>query len=348
MVDESGDLWATCTDVLDTMQGPHRRLTAWRVGLIALCPSLLHWDKKSWMNRTVSVISVPALLVLRLTVPVINLDECVMHEALHKVRMLLDQDSVSDDDREALRDEAGAVAALQAPVVHTYERVAADHFLQSVQCTLVPLFWLHKVDAPAWLVAVAGAAGTVPSRAVWTWFRGSEARDDPAHLQSWWLVRSLLGFVAGMVWIVTTVDQLLALLRAVGYEFHWSDTLVGLTVFALGNTLGDIVTNLSIARLGHPLMAFTACFAAPMTNMMLGVGFSTTWLALQGGDVAPYKIPLTPTLLLSISALLTLLVLLLVVVPLNQFHVSRTLGLVHWATYALVMGGSMMLEMRGA
>ena len=54
-----------------------------------------------------------------------------------------------------------------------------------------------------------------------------------------------------------------------------SDTLMGLTVLALANSVGDLVANLAMARAGMPGMAAGACIGAPTLNLLLGCGSAT-------------------------------------------------------------------------
>lgn len=304
---------------------------------------MLQWSTKSLSNRIVSVLYVPALFLLRLTVPLISADEYYLHQAICKLNAV-QQQSEEDALWESIQEEAAAVLQTPGPIVHTHERVAADHWLQSVQCCLVPTFICWMSDVSTTPLALVACVGAVFGGQLWRTYRARSDRDEPEHLQRHLLLRSVTGFVVGLLWIVWTVDHLLALLRSFGYIFHWSEAILGLTVFALGNSLGDVVTNLSIARLGHPLMALTACFASPLTNLLLGIGFSATWLSLIHPSLGPYDIKLTPGLIVSCTALLGMLVTMLLVIPFNQFQVSKRLGLVQWATYVGVMLSNIGLE----
>jgi Ca2+/Na+ antiporter len=46
-----------------------------------------------------------------------------------------------------------------------------------------------------------------------------------------------------------------------------SNAIMGLTVIAWGNSVGDAVSNIIVSRKGHPQMAVSACIAAPLTSM---------------------------------------------------------------------------------
>ena len=47
---------------------------------------------------------------------------------------------------------------------------------------------------------------------------------------------------------------------------------MGLTVLAMGNSLGDMAADLAVARSGSPNMAVTACYAGPVFNILIGLG----------------------------------------------------------------------------
>merc|ERR1711939_192200 len=66
--------------------------------------------------------------------------------------------------------------------------------------------------------------------------------------------------------------------------------ILGLTVLAWGNSIGDLVADLSVARAGSPNMAVTACFAGPLFNMLVGLGVSFSCNALPRAALCPSTI----------------------------------------------------------
>lgn len=72
------------------------------------------------------------------------------------------------------------------------------------------------------------------------------------------------------------------LLKMLGLLTGLPTTLLGLTVLAWGNSIGDYMANTSIARKGFGEMALTGCFASPIFNILLGIGFSTLKINLVG------------------------------------------------------------------
>ena len=59
---------------------------------------------------------------------------------------------------------------------------------------------------------------------------------------------AILGFVIAATWIDFVADQLVAVLKYVGVVLHIPSAVLGLTVLAWGNSVGDLSTNISMAK----------------------------------------------------------------------------------------------------
>ena len=86
--------------------------------------------------------------------------------------------------------------------------------------------------------------------------------------------------------MLVIANEVVGLLETIGLIAGVSESVLGLTVFAMGNSIGgegheyltcppygtdlivctDFITNLSIARMGYPAMAVGACFGGPMLS----------------------------------------------------------------------------------
>lgn len=88
------------------------------------------------------------------------------------------------------------------------------------------------------------------------------------------IILLLCGFVMAVIWIMLAAGELVCLLKAVGDILSIPNAILGLTVLAWGNSLGDMVANVSIAKGGHARMAIAGCYAGPMFNMLIGQGIS--------------------------------------------------------------------------
>ncbi|PQE19972.1 sodium calcium exchanger protein [Rutstroemia sp. NJR-2017a BVV2] len=147
-----------------------------------------------------------------------------------------------------------------------------------------------------------------------------------------------LGFVVSIAWISTIANEVVGVLKAFGIILNISDAILGLTIFAVGNSLGDLVADITVARLGYPVMALSACFGGPMLNILLGIGISGAYMTIKDADhkhakhpgkqykYKPYQIDVSGTLMVSAITLLVTLVGLLIAVPMNNWMMSRKIG----------------------
>ncbi|MGH0155140.1 UNVERIFIED_CONTAM: hypothetical protein FKN15_028549, partial [Acipenser sinensis] len=80
---------------------------------------------------------------------------------------------------------------------------------------------------------------------------------------------SLLGFVVSAMWINTAATEVVSILRTFGVVFDLSNTVLGLTLLAWGNSIGDCFSDITMARQGYPRMAMAACFGGIIFSILL-------------------------------------------------------------------------------
>lgn len=174
--------------------------------------------------------------------------------------------------------------------------------------------------------------------------------------------RSLLsgaGFVVSIAWISTIASQVVGALKALAVICNMSHAIMGLTIFAVGNSLGDLVADITVAKLGYPVMALSACFGGPMLNILLGIGLSGTYILVTGAHhhqhkhpgsqlkYKSYQIEVGRTLIVTGITLLVTLVGLLIFVPLNKWVLSKRIGvalIMLWVTTTVL---NVALELTG-
>ncbi|KAI8089294.1 Sodium/calcium exchanger protein-domain-containing protein [Halteromyces radiatus] len=167
--------------------------------------------------------------------------------------------------------------------------------------------------------------------------------DEPPK---WFWMLSFAGFVISLNWIFLLADTMVGLLQALGKIFDISEAIMGLTVFAFGNSVGDLVSNTAIAKMGFPTMAISACYAGPLLNMVLGVGVSSTYQIWKARG-QPYSLAIPPTIFVSSAGLLTVLLSTLFVVNMNGFHVNKQLGYWTISVYTFCCITNLLLEFSG-
>ncbi|KAL5648363.1 hypothetical protein ACJX0J_039172, partial [Zea mays] len=98
------------------------------------------------------------------------------------------------------------------------------------------------------------------------------------------IASTIISFIMSVFWISTTAGELLSCLAAVGAIMDFPPAILGMTVLAWGNSVGDLVADVALARAGQPTIAVAGCFAGPMFNMLVGLG---TALVVQTARVYP-------------------------------------------------------------
>ena len=61
-----------------------------------------------------------------------------------------------------------------------------------------------------------------------------------------------------------------------------STAILGLTVLAIGNSVGDWVADTAVARAGKPGMGIASCFGSPLLNDVLGLSVALLVRLLTG------------------------------------------------------------------
>lgn len=64
-----------------------------------------------------------------------------------------------------------------------------------------------------------------------------------------------MGFIISIAWISTIAEEVVGILKDAGVILGMSEAILGLTIFAVGNSVGDLVADITVARLGYPVMA---------------------------------------------------------------------------------------------
>ncbi|XP_059437720.1 cation/calcium exchanger 5 [Corylus avellana] len=152
----------------------------------------------------------------------------------------------------------------------------------------------------------------------------------------------LIAFVMSVFWISTIAGELLNCLAALGAILELPPALLGLTVLAWGNSVGDLVADVAVAKAGQPAMAMAGCFAGPMFNMLVGLG---TALVMQTANVYPdaYVLHFHVGIVIAFVFLLLSLMGSLLVITWYRFRVPRFWGFCLVGLYILFTAVSLLI-----
>jgi sodium/potassium/calcium exchanger 6 len=238
-----------------------------------------------------------------------------------------------------------------------------NRWLVLTQLYLAPLFcvlsfWIQSTsDLPSkWLVLPSLISMLISTILLIPFLLATSATHRPNYFRA---LLSAAGFVVSIAWISTIASQVVGALKALAVICNMSHAIMGLTIFAVGNSLGDLVADITVAKLGYPVMALSACFGGPMLNILLGIGLSGSYILVTGAHhhqhkhpgselrYKSYQIEVGRTLIVTGFTLLLTLVGLLIAVPLNKWVLSKRIGvalIALWVTTTII---NVALELTG-
>ncbi|XP_065826878.1 mitochondrial sodium/calcium exchanger protein-like [Oscarella lobularis] len=127
------------------------------------------------------------------------------------------------------------------------------------------------------LILIIGFACSIGILISWQWMRRrspvGEAFTPHVLLQ---FLLGLLAFITSIAWMNILAGEVVAVLQSFGVLFNVSLAILGVTVLAIGNSVGDWVADTAVARAGKPSMGISSCFGSPLLNDVLGLGISLT------------------------------------------------------------------------
>jgi sodium/potassium/calcium exchanger 6 len=129
-----------------------------------------------------------------------------------------------------------------------------------------------------------------------------------------------------IVWIYVVANELLAILKSLGDSWGINKAIIALTVLSWGNSIGDTVSDVVVARQGYPAMAVGACLGSPMLNLLIGLGISLTFAPEQLKHKC-YVLAPEPAVSLAFLFLLISLLSTLIVIPVCKFRGFKLYGL---------------------
>ncbi|KAI8841308.1 Sodium/calcium exchanger protein-domain-containing protein [Chytridium lagenaria] len=290
-----------------------------------LMPTYYSWPAMTIQQKIIGVLTFPIIFMLRITIPVAYAEE--VESSLKDTMTLIDPDEplslLNQDDTDLNSEEGDSIRE---------DKEKTDAWILGVQLfcgpqliALIQARWASfGTFALIWLSSLGmGASFCV----VFTKFMRSIQIRKLALM-------SAAGFIVSIFWIYAIASELVGLLQALGVIFGINDALMGLTIFALGNSLGDLITNLSIARMGSSAMALGACFGSPMMNILLGVGVTATSVILPSGN--PYYLGTSNILQTTCLSLLLSLIGTLLLMSLAKFKIDYKIGWVLIVEYAII------------
>lgn len=160
-------------------------------------------------------------------------------------------------------------------------------------------------------------------------------------------VFALVAFVMSISWVSFLSNFVVDLLAMLGLMLSLPKPLLGLTLLAWGNCMGDMNANVAMTKKGFGEMALTGCMAGPVFNVFCGLGASCVLMLINDPDRKPIDFDLihddgelnTSAILPFglIVAEIPALVVIFCNAFMNEYHIAKPFALLNVILYILVI-----------
>ncbi|RRT66391.1 hypothetical protein BHE74_00028289 [Ensete ventricosum] len=154
----------------------------------------------------------------------------------------------------------------------------------------------------------------------------TEKEGPPTRFLFPWLAG---GFLMSVTWTYIIAQELVSLLLSLGTVMEISTSILGLTVLAWGNSVGDLIASLAVAlhdRQDGTQVAMSGCYGGPIFNTLVGLGLSFVFSSWSAYPTHVVVIPRDPTLYQTMGFLVGGLLWALVMLPRRGMRLDRVLG----------------------
>lgn len=158
---------------------------------------------------------------------------------------------------------------------------------------------------------------------------------------------SIIGFMLSLSFISFIVGQVISMLVHWIEVFNISESILGLTIFAWGNSIGDLVSNITFTKIGVVDIALGSCFGSPLLYFLLGVGMdgmiimwrkhglSNTNQSIWGSHI---DFHVDGNLIINCVGILIAFSLFSILIPLNNWCIDKQIGIYLLCLYLIVNG----------
>lgn len=219
------------------------------------------------------------------------------------------------------------VASLRDLTIPTLDAKNWSKFHAVAHPLIDPLFvsflfgFLHRPGEAVGTVLICILVSVVPAVSIYLLTHHHRAPTGPFFTIVW----TLSAFVMCVVWIYVLAGELITCLAALGTITGVPPSLLGLTVLAWGNSMGDFFNNTSCANNGYGEMALAGCYGGPVFNILMGLSTALAIASLQTYP-EPYPVKLDTACMMSIFFLYVAIISTMVIVTMNNFQIEKQFG----------------------
>jgi len=155
----------------------------------------------------------------------------------------------------------------------------------------------------------------------------------------------IVSVLMGSFWMYVISTEIMGVLRSLGKVWGASEVIIGLTLFAWGNSMVDLISTTEVAKQGFKNMAFSACLGASSFSLLFGLGTSIGLSIFFSG--ATYEHSVIPaSFAVSFVVVAFTCVLMVILVPLHHFIFTNHFAIILIVVYIAYLMLILMCELK--
>ena len=148
------------------------------------------------------------------------------------------------------------------------------------------------------------------------------------------IIIHFLTLILSLIWIWFTANILISLLMTISTIININEYFLGMTILTYGNSISDLMLNLSLVSLGYSEMALSGSISGPLFNLLVGLGIPLIKLNFKVGTI---NIEIfNKNNLIGVICLFLLignLTTLIIQAKLNDYHLNNKFAIIRYLFY---------------
>ncbi|KAH3679296.1 hypothetical protein WICMUC_001120 [Wickerhamomyces mucosus] len=156
----------------------------------------------------------------------------------------------------------------------------------------------------------------------------------------------LTGFITAVLTISLLSSVLIMLLKNLGVILRISESLLGLTILSLGNSIGDLISNLTLNQLGLSIIGINACFGSVLLYFGVGIGLNGLLIMIfNTKSLKHIKLDIDSSFRISGIGLVIILGFYLIAIPLNGYYIDKKIGITTVLIWGIIFISDIYMEL---
>ena len=146
-----------------------------------------------------------------------------------------------------------------------------------------------------------------------------------------------IGFLSAIAWMNVVATELINILTTLGIASDIDLAILGLTVLAIGNSIGDLVACVGVSKKGYARMGIAAAIGGSTLNILIGLGLGTTIVVMTDNGRDDLKMPLSSSIFYGCIGTMIGITIYFFLVFCSSWRLTKSAGYFLYLYYALFL-----------